>query len=83
MKKSTTFFEAKFEDHTGFLKNSFFESAIAAYSSGFGVVAMGVTEPVQFIADHEMKLLDGKTLRPAGLVAKLSQVAGKTVAQSR
>jgi hypothetical protein len=63
MKKSTTFFEAKFKDHTRFLKNSFFEGAVAAYSSGFDVVAMGVTEPVQFIADLEMKLFDRETSR--------------------
>jgi hypothetical protein len=75
MKKSTTFFEAKFKDHTRFLQNSFFKGDAAAYSSGFGVVAMDVTEPVQFITDLEMKLLDCNNLRH-GLIASLSQVAG-------
>jgi hypothetical protein len=63
MKKSTTFFEAKFKDHTRFLKNSFFHGAVAAYSLGFDVVALGFTGPVQFIADLEMKLFDRKTSR--------------------
>jgi hypothetical protein len=55
---------------------------LACFSSTVRVVVKGVREPVEFITDHEMKLLDGKTLRP-GLVAKLSQVAGKTAAQCR
>jgi hypothetical protein len=83
MKKSTTFFEAKFIDHTRFLKNSFFfEGAVAASSSGFGVVVKVVMEPVEFIAELGMKLLDCNSLRP-GLIASLSQVAGYTAAQCR
>jgi hypothetical protein len=59
MKKSTTFFEAKFPDYTRLLKNSCsFEVSVAAYSSGFDVVALGVTEPVEFIVNLEMNLLD-------------------------
>ena len=59
MKKSTTFFEAKFPDYTRLLKNSYsFEVTVAAYSSGFDVVALGVTEPVEFIVNLEMNLLD-------------------------
>jgi hypothetical protein len=47
MKKSTTFFEAKFNDYTRFLKNSrSFEVAIAVYSLGFDVVVKVVMEPV-------------------------------------
>jgi hypothetical protein len=50
MKKSTTFFEAKFPDYTRLLKNSrSVEVAVPAYSSGFDVVALGVNEPVEFI----------------------------------
>jgi hypothetical protein len=76
MKKSTTFFEAKSTDYTRFLKNTHYsEGAIAAFSSGFDVVVKGVTEPVEFIADLEMKLLDCNTLRP-GLIARSSRVAG-------
>jgi hypothetical protein len=76
MKKSTTFFEAKFIDYTRFLKNSrSFEVTVAAYSSGFDVVVKVVMEPVELIADLEMELLDCNSLRP-GLIASLSQVAG-------
>jgi hypothetical protein len=76
MKKSTTFFEAKFIDYTRFLKNSrSLEVAVAAYSSGFDDVVKVVMEPVEFITDLEMKLLDCNTLRP-GLIVSLSQVAG-------
>ena len=81
MKKSTTFFEAKFNDYTRFLKNSrSFEVSVAAYSSGYDVVVKVVMEPVEFITDLEMKLLDCNSLRP-GLVANLSQMAGKTAAR--
>jgi hypothetical protein len=81
MKKSTTFFEAKFIDHIRFLKNSFFfEGAVAEYSSGLDVVVKGVTEPIEFITDLEMNLLDCNTLRH-DLVSSLSQVAGRTAAQ--
>jgi hypothetical protein len=55
---------------------------LVGFSSTVGVVVKGVREPVEFITDLEMKLLDGNTLR-RGLVAKLSQVAGKTAAQCR
>ena len=83
MKKSTTFFEAKFIDYTRFMKNSrSFEVTVAAYSSGFDVVVKGVREPVEFITGLEMKLLNCNTLRP-GLVASLSQVAGRTAVQCR
>ena len=82
MKKSTTFFEAKFIDYTRVLKNSFFEGAVAVYSLGLDVVVKGVTEPVEFIASLEMKLLDFNTLRP-DLIASLSQVAGRTAVQCR
>jgi hypothetical protein len=59
MKKSTTFFEAKFPDYTRLLKNfRSFEVTVAAYTSGFDVVALGVTEPVKFIVNLEMNLLD-------------------------
>jgi hypothetical protein len=64
MKKSTTFFEAKFTDYTGFLENShFFAFAIAQYSPEFDVVVNGVKEPVLFIDNLEMNLLDCNTLR--------------------
>ena len=83
VKKSTTFFEVKFIENTGLLENSrFFAGAVVGYSPGFDFVAKGVTEPVEFIDDLEMMLLDCNTLRP-GLVVSLSLVVGETAIQCR
>jgi hypothetical protein len=56
MKKSTTFFEAKFIDYTGLLENfCFLAWAIVSYGPEFDVVVKGVTKHIEFINDLEMK----------------------------
>jgi hypothetical protein len=58
MKKSTTFFEAKFINYTGLLESPrFFAGSIVAYIPAFGVVVRGVTKLFEFINGREMKLL--------------------------
>ena len=57
------------DDAGGFLQHSASDSLVDID------VVRSVTEPIDFIADLEMKLLDCYALRP-GLVASLSQVAG-------
>jgi hypothetical protein len=58
MKKSTTFFEAKFMNYTGLLDNlSFLAGAIVSFSPRFDVFVKGVAKHIEFINDLEMKLL--------------------------
>jgi hypothetical protein len=83
VKKSTTFFEVKFIEYTSLLENfRFFAGAVVRYSPEFDFVAEGVTEPVEFIDDLHMMLLDCNTLRP-GLVLSLSLVVRETAVQCR
>jgi hypothetical protein len=58
MKKSTTFFVAKFTDYIGFLENSrFFARSIISDSPELDIVVKGITKPNEFIENFEMKLL--------------------------
>jgi hypothetical protein len=66
MKKSTTFFEAKFMNYTGLLENvSFLAGAIGSYSPEFDVVVKGVAKHIEFINELEMKLLVYNTRCPS------------------
>jgi hypothetical protein len=82
VKKSTTFFEAKFMEYVAPLENScFFAGTVVAYIPGFDVFE-SVAKPDEFIDDLEMRSLLCNTLR-LGLVLSLSQMVGETAVQCR